>query len=129
MGGKIPEPASLSQFLKKLHSKNINTLSPSQIPKKEWEEIPSFIGTGSWAPDKSIRLWTDSEDNREFIRRLNEIYQKLDQLSWNENINQNLEFYLRIAENSDARGWAPLPERKNEAFNALIEIQRYLFEK
>ena len=33
-----------------------------------------------------------------------------------------LEPYLRIMENSDPRGWAPIPERKNEAYSAMAKI-------
>jgi len=33
---------------------------------------------------------------------------------------------LRIAENSDSRGWAATPERKNEAYVAMLKIQEIL---
>ncbi|MFX0090384.1 MAG: hypothetical protein ACFFBD_01380 [Candidatus Hodarchaeota archaeon] len=126
LGSKAPDPTKLVHFLDKLRKEGIGTVSPSQIPQNKWSQNASFIGTGSWAGDKSLRIWTDSEDNREFFRRLNEVYLKLDRLNWDVKLLKELEPYLRIAENSDARGWAPLPERKHEAYSALLTIFKIL---
>ncbi|MFX1251461.1 MAG: polysaccharide deacetylase family protein [Promethearchaeota archaeon] len=122
LGVVSPAPIVLINFLNKLRKEEINTISPSQIPQSEWTQETSFIGTGSWSPDKSFRIWTDSEDNREFSRRLTEVYSTLDRLNWDKKLLEELEPYLRIVENSDARGWAPLPERKQEAYSALLTI-------
>ncbi|MFX1532599.1 MAG: polysaccharide deacetylase family protein [Promethearchaeota archaeon] len=122
LGVVAPAPVVLTNFLKKLHKEEINTISPSQIPQSEWSQEALFIGTGSWSQDKSFRIWTDSEDNREFSRQLTAVYSTLDRLSWDTNLLEKLEPYLRIVENSDARGWAPLPERKQEAYSALLTI-------
>ncbi|MFW9929825.1 MAG: hypothetical protein ACFFD1_10575, partial [Candidatus Thorarchaeota archaeon] len=126
-GGKIPSPNSLIKFLKELNNIDIETISPSNIPQSEWNNNPTFIGSGSWSPDKSFRIWTDSEDNREYNRRLREIYSKLEKNYPNNEFNSEIERLLRITENSDTRGWAPLPERKLEAYRAIKELYNNIF--
>jgi hypothetical protein len=85
-----------------------------------------MLDTGSWSPDKSLRIWTDSKDNRELTRRTDEIYRILDRLNYKESLMSQLEPFLKVAENSDARGWAPLLERKHEAYSALLSIDEIL---
>ena len=119
-------PQALIAFLQELNKYNIRTISPTQIPEKEWPKEAAFIGSGSWSPDKSFRIWTDSEDNREFHRRANEIYAILARNNWNKNLLEKVEPFLRIFENSDPRGWAPIPERKHEANTALDKIVEIL---
>ncbi|MBD3193373.1 MAG: hypothetical protein GF308_22245 [Candidatus Heimdallarchaeota archaeon] len=113
-------PQALIDFLRQLNKQGIKTVSPSQI--SDWPTESSFIGTGSWSPDKSFRLWTGSEDNQELYRRSMEIYRILAQEEWDKELMDQLEPYLRILENSDPRGWAPLPERKQEAYTAIQSI-------
>ncbi|MFX1512795.1 MAG: polysaccharide deacetylase family protein, partial [Promethearchaeota archaeon] len=129
LGGKIPTPEKLVQFLNRLQKQEIVTVSPSEIPLEEWPSDSSFIGSGSWAPDKSLRLWSDSEDNRDFSRRMSEIYQTLDRLGWDNNLISKLLPFLRIIENSDVHGWKPIPERKHEGYSALLSIYKILDEK
>lgn len=121
-GGKIPQPHLLVNFLKKLQNLEINTISPSSIPEDQWLSESTFIGTGSWSENKSFSIWTDSEDNRELTRELDNIYTLLSQKNWDQDLLSKIEPYLRIAENSDARGWGPLPERKLEAYTAIQQI-------
>lgn len=122
MGPEPAAPKTLIDFLVKLKGYNIFTISPSQVPEEKWPSEESFLSTGSWAPDKSFRIWTDSEDNKEFFRRAEEIYDKLRAKGWPKEIMKKIEPYLRIMENSDPRGWAPLPERKHEAYSAMNKI-------
>ena len=122
MGPTPAKPQSLVNFLEKLKENNIYTSSPTQIKDDFWAEQPKNICTGSWAPNKSLEIWTESADNRELIRRLQEIYTFLQKFGWKKRIIAKIEPYLRIVENSDARGWAPLPERKQEAYSALNTI-------
>lgn len=125
-GGKIPQPQLLINFLKKLQKIDIQTITPSSLSKDEWKVEPSFISAGSWSENKSFSIWTDSEDNRELMRELHYIYSELSQRKWNTEIMTKIEPLLRIAENSDARGWGPLPERKLEAYTALQQIYKEL---
>jgi len=122
MGPTPAKPESLIAFLNLLKQKNIYTTSPTQIKDEFWSQEPKALFTGSWAPDKSLRIWTESEDNRELLRRMEEIYAILQRLAWDKKVVKKIEPYLRIAENSDPRGWAPLPERKQEAHQAINAI-------
>ncbi|NHK30769.1 MAG: hypothetical protein FK730_05420 [Asgard group archaeon] len=122
MGPEPAAPKTLIDFLAKLKEHNIFTISPSQVPKEKWPTDESFLSTGSWAPDKSFRIWTDSEDNREYYRRAEEIYDKLRAKGWSKELMRKVEPFLRIMENSDSRGWSPLPERKLEAYSAMNKI-------
>jgi predicted glycosyl hydrolase (DUF1957 family) len=122
MGPTPASPKSLIDFLNILTKKGVKITSPTQIPDEDWPQEPTYLSTGSWAPDKSLRLWTDSEDNTEFLRRADEIYSILRARSWDKKLMKKIEPFLRIMENSDPRGWAPIPERKNEAYSAIAII-------
>jgi predicted glycosyl hydrolase (DUF1957 family) len=122
MGPDPPAPETLIDFLLKLQKHNISIISPTQVAEDQWPTDPSYLSTGSWAPDKSFRIWTDSEDNKELARRAEEIYQHLRMKKWAKGLMKKVEPYLRIMENSDPRGWAPLPERKHEAYSAINKI-------
>jgi predicted glycosyl hydrolase (DUF1957 family) len=67
-----------------------------------------YLRTSSWAPDKSLRIWTEDEGNA-----------RLNMLS--SGIKGELAF---LAENSDARGWEPIPERRLDAFMAVYKHWR-----
>jgi len=67
-----------------------------------------YLRTSSWAPDKSLRIWKEDEGNA----RLNMLTYCMDG-----------EFAF-LAENSDARGWEPLPERRLDAFKAIYKYWR-----
>jgi predicted glycosyl hydrolase (DUF1957 family) len=123
LGPEPAQPADLIAFLRKLNKKGIKTISPSTITN--WPDEPSFIGAGCWSPDKSFRIWRDSEDNREYYRRTKEIYEILSNVDWDQKIIKKIELDLRIVENSDPRGWAPLPERKQEAYEAMLSIYSF----
>jgi len=122
LGATPASPKSLIDFLNDLTKQGVRITSPTQIPDDDWPKEPTYLSTGSWAPDKSLRIWTDSEDNAEFLRRADEIYSILRARNWNKKLMKKLEPYLRIMENSDPRGWAPIPERKNEAYTAMAII-------
>ncbi len=122
LGANPASPKALIDFLNLLTKMGIKITSPTQIPDEEWPKEPTYLSTGSWAPDRSFRIWTDSEDNTEFLRRADEIYSILRARNWDKKLMKKLEPYLRIMENSDPRGWSPIPERKNEAYSAMATI-------
>jgi predicted glycosyl hydrolase (DUF1957 family) len=122
LGATPASPKSLIDFLNDLTKKGVRITSPTQIPEDDWPKESTYLSTGSWSPDKSFRIWTDSEDNAEFLRRAVEIYSILRMRNWDKKLLKKLEPYLRIMENSDPRGWAPIPERKNEAYSAMAII-------
>jgi len=57
------------------------------------------------------------------------MYRILDRVNWKESLKTQVESFLRVAENSDARGLTPLPERKHEAYSALLSIDEILQEE
>ncbi|ASJ07808.1 hydrolase [Thermococcus siculi] len=78
---------------------------PSELPHSGKR---LYLRTSSWAPDKSLDIW-----------RLDEGNARLNLLS--RDIRGEKAF---LAENSDARGWEPLPERRLDAFRAVYESWR-----
>ncbi|WP_457753744.1 hydrolase [Thermococcus sp.] len=67
-----------------------------------------YLRTSSWAPDKGLDIWTKDWGN-----------QRLNMLSW------ELKWeHAFLAENSDARGWEPLAERRLDAFRAIYQAWR-----
>ncbi len=67
-----------------------------------------YLRTSSWAPDKGLRIWTEDEGNA----RLN----MLTPFTRGES--------AFLAENSDSRGWEPIPERRLDAFKAIYRSWR-----
>lgn len=92
----------IERLMELIEELNAEIVFPSKLKlnKKSF-----YLKTCSWAPDKSLDLWRKDEDNR----RLNE-------LSW--------EIHSFLAENSDARGWEPLHERRLDAFKAIYKAWR-----
>ena len=78
---------------------------PSKL-KHSGKEL--YLRTSSWAPDKSLNIWTKDEGNR-----------RLNMLSYG--LKGENAF---LAENSDARGWEPLAERRLDAFKAIYKAWR-----
>ncbi len=101
-GGKIMNIDSLISFVRK---NSLKIVLPSKLPSSGRE---FYLKTSSWAPDKSLRIWYEDEDNR----RLNLLARDM----------KGDRAYL--AENSDARGWEPLSERRLDAFKAIYEEWR-----
>ncbi len=101
-GGKIMNIDSLIYFVK---SNDFEIDFPTKIKNSK---RGYYLKTSSWAPDKSLRIWYEDEDNR----RLNFLSKDLDgELSF-------------VAENSDARGWEPIPERRLDSFRAIYKNWR-----
>lgn len=101
-GGKVMQVERLISFIKEFE---FNVILPTAIKnsKKRF-----YLKTSSWAPDKSLRIWGEDEDNR----RLNMLSQNM----------EGREAFL--AENSDARGWEPIPERRLDAYKAIYKEWR-----
>jgi predicted glycosyl hydrolase (DUF1957 family) len=118
--GNAPTPQQFVEFLGSLQEEDILLTTPTDH-NDLFAKDSRNITTGSWAPDKSLKIWTDSEDNRELTRRLDEIYSHLPAI-----LDNDMTKLLRIAENSDARGWSPINERKMEAFTAINDLEKLL---
>jgi predicted glycosyl hydrolase (DUF1957 family) len=96
---------SVDGLLEVVKAINVELCLPSEL-KHSGRKL--YLRTSSWAPDKSLRIWTEDEENS----RLNMLIPF---------VGEPLAF---LAENSDARGWEPLPERRLDAFRAIYDDWR-----
>ncbi|WP_297090516.1 polysaccharide deacetylase family protein [Thermococcus sp.] len=92
-------------FLKVFEALGREVKPPSELPHSGRR---LYLRTSSWAPDKSLDIWRLDEGNA----RLNFL---------SRDVAGERAF---LAENSDARGWEPLPERRLDAFRAIYEAWR-----
>ena len=126
LGVNAVNPKRFSQFIKKLQKHGVSIVSPTKEIRRKEPLDSAYLTTGSWSPDKSLRIWTESEDNKELSRAMSEIYHVLQMQGWPKGILAEIETDLLIAENSDARGWSPLLERKKEAYLAIEKKKKKL---
>ncbi len=99
---KLLDVKKLIELIKEL---NKDIILPKDLPSSG---IKKYLKTSSWAPDKSLFIWLLDPDNL-----------RLNMLSYF--MEEDIAF---LAENSDARGWEPLAERKLDAFKAIYEWWR-----
>ncbi len=99
LGGKELKIERLKKLISKVDS---DIVLPSELYKKDRK---TYLRTSSWAPDKSLDIWREDEDNK-----------RLNMLSRGMSGEKSF-----LAENSDARGWEPIPERKLDAFKSIYE--------
>ncbi|MFW5898667.1 MAG: hydrolase [Candidatus Saliniplasma sp.] len=99
LGGNDLRLEKLGELISRVGS---DIVLPSEL---QLSDRKSYLRTSSWTPDKSLDIWREDEDNR----RLNMLSRGMS----GEN--------AFLAENSDARGWEPIPERKLDAFEAVYE--------
>ncbi len=99
LGGNELDIRKLEELIDRVGS---SIVLPSKLRKVDRTE---YLRTSSWAPDKSLKIWREDENNR----RLNEL---------SKDLSGEKAF---LAENSDARGWEPIPERRLDAFKAVYD--------
>ena len=99
IAGKILD---INKFIDLIRELNKEVVLPRDLPSSH---IKKYLKTSSWAPDKSLLIWALDPDNL----RLNMLSYFMD------------EEFAFLAENSDARGWEPLAERRLDAFKAIYE--------
>ncbi len=99
LGGNELKIEKLKRLISEVDS---DIVLPSELDKRDRK---SYLKTSSWAPDKSLDIWREDEDNK-----------RLNMLS--KGMSGNNAF---LAENSDARGWEPIAERKLDAFESIYE--------
>jgi len=119
--GKLIAPESLKKLLIRMTNINDNSmiLPVKYLDKNKPSEI-GYMKTGSWAPDRRLDLWTKDEDNQKLERLCDEARWYINQLT-PEEIDDELWKHLLMAENSDGRGWDPIPERRLDCFNHALE--------
>lgn len=99
LGGMELQLGNLGDLISKVGG---DIVVPSEL---DLSDRRSYLRTSSWTPDKSLDIWREDEDNR----RLNMLCRGMDGEK------------AFSAENSDARGWEPISERKLDAFEAIYE--------
>ncbi len=99
LGGNELQLDKLGELISQVDS---DIVLPSEL---KMSDRKSYLRTSSWTPDKSLDIWREDEDN-----------QRLNMLS--RGMEGEKAF---LAENSDARGWEPMAERKLDAFEAIYE--------
>ncbi|KUH32657.1 hydrolase [Thermococcus celericrescens] len=96
---------TVDSFLEVFNALGREVRPPSELPHSGRR---LYLRTSSWAPDKSLDIWKLDDGNA----RLNFLSRDLGGEK------------AFIAENSDARGWEPLPERRLDAFRSIYEAWR-----
>ena len=119
--GKLITPERLSKFLNKiLRIEDNEMILPKEYLKKYKPTDLGYMKTGSWAQDLSLDLWTKDEDNQKLERLCEETRWYIRQLL-PEETTEEIWKHLLLAENSDGRGWDPLPERRLACFSHALE--------
>ncbi|MHA1668794.1 MAG: hypothetical protein ACTSX6_00920 [Candidatus Heimdallarchaeaceae archaeon] len=130
--GKSLTEKDLERFLEKMMKiKGNKMILPSKYLEKNKPTEIGYMKTGSWSPDKRLDLWTRDEDNKKLEKLCDEIRWYFRQLSPDE-ITSEMWKHLLLAENSDGRGWDPIPERRlycfSHALQALELVKQRFFE-
>ena len=114
--GRLIKPETFEKFLLNLGEiDDLEFICPSKYLENNKPTDLVYVKTGSWAPDKRLDIWTRDEDNKKLERICDEIRWYMSQIS-TENLSEELWKHLLLAENSDGRGWDPIPERKLDCF-------------
>ncbi len=115
-------PDRLSELLKLADNRGFT----SSIPKlNDWANTKSvYVKSSSWSDNQNWELWQSDPDNIRLESLCNEIRTKL-KIAPKEIISM-VEHHLLLAENSDCRGWNPIPERKLYCFKHAIEALNIL---
>ncbi len=137
-GGNIKEdpiPVSrLKNLLEYIHqSPHMEITLPSEyLATREAEDFQSlYLRTGSWSTDGDFALWDADPDNRrlnEFVREVREKYHRVDKKLSKKERNEVIRCLL-LSQNSDGRGWTPIPEHRlfcyNSALKAFNILEKY----
>ena len=127
---KSLSPVNFEKFLLKVSDiEGFEFVFPRKYLEDNKPTDLSYLKSGSWAPDKRLDLWTQDEDNKKLERLCSEIRFYMSQIP-PENQTEELWKHLLLAENSDGRGWDPIPERRLDCFvHALdaLKIAKQLF--
>lgn len=119
----------LEDFLISLTSiDDLQMILPYKYLKTHKPREISYMKTGSWAPDKRLDIWTRDEDNQMLERLMQEVRLYMAQLPPNE-IDNEIWRHVLLAENSDGRGWDPLPERRLHCFSHALQALDMIKEK
>jgi alpha-amylase/alpha-mannosidase (GH57 family) len=103
-------------------NENIDFVLPSEFLERSKVERKQYVKAGSWEPDRMVDVWWRDPDNM----RLNALCDEARFYLIRGEAPEEGEGWkhLLLAENSDGRGWGPLPERRLDCyFHALKAIE------
>ncbi|MBY9000282.1 MAG: polysaccharide deacetylase family protein [Candidatus Heimdallarchaeota archaeon] len=126
---KLIAPESLRKLLERMtYISDHKMILPMKYLEKNKPTEIGYLKTGSWAPDRRLDLWTKDEDNQKLERLCEEVRNYMKQLPPDE-IDEEMWKHLLMAENSDGRGWDPIPERRLHCFNHALEALKLVKSK
>ena len=119
--GKLITPSDLISLLQNIISISDNQMIlPSKYLEKHKPSDLGYMKTGSWSPDRRLDLWTEDEDNKKLERLCQEARWFFTHLPESE-VTEDMWKHLLLAENSDGRGWDPIPERRLDCYDHACE--------
>jgi len=127
----IPVDAFLDFVSWASDDEDINLTTPTEYLKKNSPKKKIYLRTGSWAPDRSLKVWDQDPDDKKLNSLCDEARSYLIRAGESEKAKEGWH-HLLLAENSDGRGWNPIPERRLFCYeHALkaIEIGKKLVEE
>ncbi len=133
--GNIPASIPVETFLDFVNwatnEESVKLLTPTDYLKKNPPKKKVYLRTGSWAPDRSLKVWDQDPDDKKLNRLCDEARSYLIRAGDSKKAQEGWH-HLLLAENSDGRGWNPVPERRLFCYkHALkaIEIGKKLIKK
>ncbi len=137
-GGNVKEdpiPVSrLKSLLEYIHqSPEMRFTLPSEYIEKRGREgfKRMYLRTGSWSTDGDFALWDADPDNKrlnEFVREVRERYHRIkSKLSKKER--EEVVRCLLLSQNSDGRGWTPIPEHRLFCYNSALRALKVMEKK
>lgn len=119
--GKLLTEEDLKNLIQQmLKVKGFEMILPSKYLEKHKPKDLGYMKTGSWAPRRRLDLWTEDEDNKKLERLCQEARWYFSHLPETD-ITEDMWKHLLLAENSDGRGWDPIPERRLDCFAHAYE--------
>ena len=126
---RLPTEEDLKELIQSMMKiKDFKMILPSKYLEEHKPKDLGYMKTGSWTPDRRLDLWTKDEDNQKLERLCQEARWYFAHLPETD-ITEDLWKHLLLAENSDGRGWDPLPERRLECFSHAYDAIHLAREK
>jgi predicted glycosyl hydrolase (DUF1957 family) len=119
--GRLPTEEDLKTLIQRMMKiKGMEMVLPSKYLEKHKPKDLGYMKTGSWGPNRRLDIWTEDEDNKKLERLCCEARWYFNHLDESD-ITEEMWKHLLLAENSDGRGWDPIPERRLDCFSHAYE--------
>ncbi len=119
--GRLPDEKDLTNLIQKMMKiKDFEMILPSKYLEEHKPKDLGYMKTGSWGPSRRLDIWTEDEDNKKLERLCQEARWYFNHLP-DKDITEEMWKHLLLAENSDGRGWDPIPERRLDCFSHAYE--------